>query len=194
MAGVHVRQLAGGHVEHRVEQRDEAVARRLPAHLDVQPRHQRGRLEPLVDERAHHREQQRHQQRRGTAFAGDVADGRDETAVAERQDLVEVAAHRVGRPAQSGDVGAGRAEPAGRQHRLLNLARDFEIVLERQPIGDFEQHEQVHQREGDEQRHQPVGQRHAGEHHVDAPDLRLAATRKRIRVKKPMTAKMIDAA
>jgi hypothetical protein len=44
-----------------------------------------------------------------------------------------------------------------RQHRELNLARDLELALERQPVGDLEQHQQVHEDEADDQRERPVG-------------------------------------
>ena len=182
-----------GSVEHRVEQRDEPAARRLPADLDVQPRHQLRRLEPFVGERAHHREQQRHQQRRRTALAGDVADGRDQAAVAERQDFVEVAADRVGRPAQARDVHAGRAEAAGRQHRLLDLARDLEVVLERESIGDLEQHEQIHEHErGRAASPRPFGQREARAGRRARRRSPPAAIWTRIRSNTPTTARMID--
>ena len=76
-----------------------------------------------------------------------------EPAVVERQDVVEVAADRVRRPAQADTSRRpARCKRPLRQHRLLDLARDLEIVLQRQPVGDLEQHQQVHQRERDEQR------------------------------------------
>ena len=55
-----------------------------------------------------------------------------------------------------------------RQHRLLDLARDLEVVLERQPVGDFEQDEQVHQHERDEQRPRALAEERTG--HADAAD------------------------
>ena len=45
----------------------------------------------------------------------------------------------------------GRPELGARQHRLLDLASDLEVVLERQPVGHFEQHEQIHEQEPREQ-------------------------------------------
>ena len=112
-----------------------------------------GRLEPLVDERAQHREQQRHQQRRRAALAGDVAE-RDHQRGRRR-----AAGCRRSRRRRCWPAGScrrlrrrARVKRPRRQHRLLDLARDLEIVLERQPVGDFEQHQQVHQHERDEQR------------------------------------------
>ena len=51
---------------------------------------------------------------------------------------------------------AGPRPRAFGQHRVLDLARHFEIALERQAIGDLEQHEQVHQQEPGEQRQRAV--------------------------------------
>ena len=101
-------------------------------------------VELLVDERAQHRQEQRHQQRRGAAFAGDVAERQTMiAAIGLRQHVVEVAADRVGGLGEAGNVDVGRRERAARQHRQLNLARDLELALERESIGDLEQHQQV---------------------------------------------------
>ena len=110
MPRVDIRQLAAREIEHRVKKSDEPVAGRLPADLHVQPRDQIRGLESFVRERAHHREQQRHQQRGGAAFAGDVANGGDEPAVAERKNLVEVPSNRIRRTAEPAHVDAGRAK------------------------------------------------------------------------------------
>ena len=92
--------------------------------LRVEPRREVGGLEPLVDERAHHRQQQRHQQRGRAALAGDVAERQQHAAVGERQDVVEVAADRVGRPGHPERLDARRAKlpraaasPAGSRAR-----------------------------------------------------------------------------
>ena len=45
-----------------------------------------------------------------------------------------------------------RGVGAARQHRQLDLARDLELALERQPVGDLEQHQQVDQQEAEHQR------------------------------------------
>ena len=69
----------------------------------------------------------------------------------QRQDVVEVAADGVGRPGHAERLDAGRVEGAARQHRLLDLAGDFEVVLQRQPVGHLEQHQQVDQQEAGQQ-------------------------------------------
>ena len=62
------------------------------------------------------------------------------------------------------------AVQAGRQHGLLNLARDLEIVLQRQPVGDLEQHEQVQQAERKQQRADAAWNRDAGKQHDHVAD------------------------
>ena len=152
LAGVDVRQLAGRGIEHGDEERDESRCGGACLHdLRVEPRHEVGALEAFVHERAHHREQQRHQQRGGAALAGDVAERQQHASVGQRKDVVEIAADRVGGPRHPERFDARRLERRARQHRLLDLAGDLEIVLERQPVGDFEQHEQVDQQEAREQ-------------------------------------------
>src|SRR5690349_22545740 len=53
----------------------------------------------------------------------------------------------VGRTAESDRLDARHAEASARQHGLLDLARDLEVVLQRQPVRHLEQHEQIHQGE-----------------------------------------------
>ena len=69
----------------------------MSADLRVESSHQVGVLEAFVDERSHHREQQRHQQRGGAALAGDVAERQQHASVGQRKDVVEIAADRVRR-------------------------------------------------------------------------------------------------
>ena len=95
-------------------------ARAVAHDLHVQPLDEPRRLEAFVDERAQHGEQQRHQQRRGAAFAGDVAERQHEPAVGQRQDVVEVAADGVRRARHAAHDGVARgrasrpaASPAG---------------------------------------------------------------------------------
>ena len=140
----------------------------MAAHLEVQARDQLRRFEPLVHERAQDGEKQRHQQRGGTAFAGHVAHRHHHPPVVERQDVVEVAADRVRRTAEAGRFKTGRVVRFSRQHRLLDLARDFEIVLEGQAVRDLEQHEQIHQRERDEERPGALAEHRSGHAEVDA--------------------------
>jgi hypothetical protein len=84
----------------------------------------------------------------------------------------KVAADGVGGTADADGLDAGRGEQPAREHRLLNLARDLEVVLERQPVGDFEQDQQVHQHEREEQRPRALTEQGAGD--ADAADHRHA--------------------
>jgi len=59
-------------------------------------------IEPFVDERPQHRDDERHEERGRAAFAGDVTERDDDPSVSERQHVVEVAADGVGRSCQSG--------------------------------------------------------------------------------------------
>ena len=115
------------------------------------------RLELLVDERAQHRQQQSHEQRRGTAFAGDVAERENDPAVGQRQHVVEVAADGVGGAGHAADLDVAGSIRAARKHRQLNLARNFELAFERQTVGDLEQHEQIDQQQADDERERAVG-------------------------------------
>ena len=69
----------------------------------------------------------------------------------QRQDVVEVAADRVGGPGHAERLEPGRVIRRPRQHGLLDLPGDLEIVLERQPVGHLDQHQQVEQQEPGEQ-------------------------------------------
>ena len=123
----------------------------MPPDLHVQPRHQIGAFEAFVDERSHHREEQGHEQRRRAALAGDIAKGEQHAAVRQGNDVVEIAAHGVRGPRHAERLDAGRFEPGARQHRLLDLAGDLQVVLERKAVGDLQQHEQVDQKKAGEQ-------------------------------------------
>ena len=148
LPGVHPLHAPVG-LEHGEEDRDEPRARRVAQQLHVEALEQRARRQPLVDERAQHGEEQGHQQRRRTALAGDVAERDDHASVGERDHVEEVAADRVGRPRVAVHLDARRAERALRQHRALDVARDVQVVLERQAIGDLEHDQQVEQHEAD---------------------------------------------
>ena len=49
------------------------------------------------------------------------------------------------------------ASVPSRQHRQLDLARDLQLSLQRQPVGHFQQHQQIDQEQADEQRERAVG-------------------------------------
>ncbi len=124
-----------------------------------------GQRQVLVDEGAQDGEEQRHEQRRGAGLAGHVAERHEHRAVGLRQDVVEVAAHGVGGLGQAEGLDAGPRPGAVGQHRLLDLARHFEVALEREAVGHFEQHEQVHQQEPAEQPERAIGEERGG--HAD---------------------------
>ena len=67
------------------------------------------------------------------------------------QDVVEIAADGVGRARHAADGRVAGVSHAARQHRQLDVARDLEVALERQPIRDLHQDQQVDGDEADEQ-------------------------------------------
>ena len=149
--GVDVDHPARSRVARGEEQRDEPGRGRVPSHLDVQAVGQCGRLEPLVDQRAEHRQQQRHQQRRRAALSRHVPERDDDAAVRQWEDVVEIAADGVGGTGQAKRLEGRRVVLRLRQHRVLDLAGDLEVVLERQPVRHLEEHEEVDEEEADEQ-------------------------------------------
>jgi len=68
-----------------------------------------------------------------------------------RRKFVEIVAHRVGRPGAARHFDAAADERVLRQHRELDLPRDLQVVLQRQPVGHLQEHQQVDQREAAEQ-------------------------------------------
>ena len=103
-----------------------------------------------------HRQEQGHQQRRRAALARHVADGDDDPAVGQRQDVVEVSADRIGGPRRAADLDVARGVRAVRQHRQLDLARHLELALQRQPIRDLEQDEEIDHQQADQESERPV--------------------------------------
>ena len=174
MAGTDVRQAAGHRIVDAEPQGDKPVAGSMPADLQVQTSDQVGGLEPLVHERAQDGQEQGHQQSRRTALAGDVSHRHHHASIVERQDVVDVAADGVRRAAEAERFDAGRFVEPFRQHRLLDVARDFEVVLERQAIGDLEQHQQIHQRERDEERPGALAEQRTGNAELDPERQRRA--------------------
>ena len=112
VAGVGELDLAADRVEHQGQAGDEHVRRDVHAeHLvdvaeDLAGRDQPGRRVPQQRVRAGHH------QRGRDALVGDVADDEHDPAVRQRDEVVEVAAHRAGRAVERGHVPA-RAGRAG---------------------------------------------------------------------------------
>ena len=184
VARVHGHQVAGGRVDRDEQQRDEARRGRVAQDLDVEALEERRRVEAEIEQRALHGEQQGHQQRRRAALAGHVAQRDDDAGVGQREDVVEVAADRVGRARRAEGLEAAARVEAARQHRLLDVAGDLEVVLERQALEDLEQHEQD---EADQREDQPArarrpdgrGQRHAQDDRVEGNPGRAEAVEQR---------------
>jgi len=75
-----------------------------------------------------------------------------EVVIVDEKEIVEIAADGVRRPRHPERLEFGGVERAARQHGLLDLPRDLEVVLQREPVRHFQQHEQVEQQEPDQQR------------------------------------------
>ncbi len=119
--------------------------------LRVQPLDEALRPAAFVHECAHHRQQQRHQQRGRTSpyrqhRRARAAPGRPAAAECRR-----ITAHGVGRTGHAERFKAGCLKCRSREHRLLNLASDLEVVLQRQSIRDFQHDQQVHEQKPEEQ-------------------------------------------
>src|SRR4029453_10424473 len=104
----------------------------VPPDLYVQAGDERGRVEPLIDERPHHRQQERHQQGGGTALACHIPYGNDDFAILERQDVVKVTPYGIRRPTEADGLDARRCKQSTREHRLLDVPRYLEVILQRQ--------------------------------------------------------------
>jgi len=78
-----------------------------------------------------------HQQCRGDALAGYVADGDSQLAVREPDEIVVVAADAEGRPAGAGIVEAGDWRMSLRKQPLLNLSREVQLSIPLDTAGDF---------------------------------------------------------
>src|SRR6185503_3182681 len=120
---------------------------RVPADLHVESCNEVGALEAFVDERSHHREEKRHQQRRRTSFASDIAECQQHAAIGKWNDVVEVSTDCVGGSRHPKGFDTRCLESRAWQHRLLNLSRDLQIVLQRESVCHFQQDKQVHQQE-----------------------------------------------
>ena len=129
VAGVDVVEAKSRRIVHRDKQRDEPVARRVTGHLYVQPRGKVGDIARWLvrgfDQRPKHRQQQRHEQRRRAAFAGDIAECHDQPAIGQSDDIEEVTTDGVGGAAEANGFDGGRAVQAVRQHGQLDVARDL---------------------------------------------------------------------
>ena len=82
--------------------------------------------------------------------------------------VVEIAADRVGRARDAERFDPGGRVDLARQHRLLNLARDFEVLLQRQAIGHLQQDQQVQHQEAAGQPHRAVRPRERRDRHATA--------------------------
>jgi hypothetical protein len=148
-------QTAGG-VEDAEEERDEPGRRGVACDLGVQALDERRRGQGLVEQGPQHGEEQRHQEGRRTALAGDVSDGDDKAAIVEGDDFVEVAAHRVGRPRRAEGLDPRGPVRVAAEHGFLDVAGHLQVVLQRQAVRDLEDHEQVHEEEARDEQQRAV--------------------------------------
>ena len=78
-----------------------------------------------------------HQQRRGNALAGNVADGDPQLGVREPDEVVVVASDAEGRPAGAGIVEARDLWIDLRKQPLLNVSREVQLSIPLDAVGDF---------------------------------------------------------
>ena len=117
-------------IDHGVGHRDEAAIVEMLGEQAVDLDQQLPRRSLGVAQREHQPLQLGHVQRGGRALARDVGDQHAELPRAELEEVVVVAADLARRLAEVRDVEAGDARRLDRQQRLLNLARDAQLVVE----------------------------------------------------------------
>ena len=100
VAGIHVRDVARQRLIDGVEQRDEARAGCVAAHLRVQARHEVRGLELLVHQRSEHCQQQCHQQRGRAALADHIAHRHDQPSIVDHWKAAQLPVNHTagGRP------------------------------------------------------------------------------------------------
>ena len=73
------------------------------------------------------------------------------------QDIEEISADRVGGSSDAADFDIADGECPSREQGQLDLARHFQLSLQRQPVCHFQQHQQVDQEQADQQGDGPIG-------------------------------------
>jgi hypothetical protein len=97
------------------------------------------------------------------SLASHVPERHEHTAVGQRNHIVEVASHGIGRPRHAERLDARGLVGGLRQHGLLNLTRDLQVVLERQAIGDLEEHQEIQEQKPCKQPERARGERRMGD-------------------------------
>ena len=135
--GVGELHLAADRVQHQGQAGDEHVRRDVDAeHVvdvaeDLAGRDEPRRGVPQQGVRA------RHDQRRGNALVGDVADHEHDPSVRQRDEVVEVTADRPGRAVERGDVPARQVGQLLGQELLLDELGDLQFLVDPLPLTGF---------------------------------------------------------
>ena len=112
--------------------------------------------------------EQRHEERRGHALAGHVADDHRQPALAQLDEVEVVAAHGVGRAHDGLDAKVGRDIGRERKQAELDLPRDLEVALEAQLVPKLE-HEQEERAADADSRSQPCKEKIGGKAQTQTP-------------------------
>ena len=130
VAGVGQRHLLGLHVERQIDPGDEDVVLLALEHRLVDARD--GARRRRLGQRRHAQvaRDARHQERRRHALARDVADEDADALVIEPEQIVEVAADRIGRPILGDELDPLHRRQLPRQERLLDLLGEQQILLQ----------------------------------------------------------------
>ena len=130
MAGPRIGQRALFQIDHGVEHRDEAAAVERPRHDAVGLDEELPRRFVDVAQAEHEPLELGHVQRGGSALARNVRDQQPQPALAERYEVVVVAPHLPGRPADRGHRQSRNRRGVARQQRHLDLPGEAQFVLE----------------------------------------------------------------
>ena len=136
--GVGEPQAARGRLEDAVEAGHEHLGRHVGAQVLVDALQDDPRIDEALGRGPQHAARGRHDQRRRHALVGHVADDEPDLAVAQRDDVVEVAADLAGRAVVGRDVPARQVGQLAREEVLLDEAGDLELLLEALPRAGLE--------------------------------------------------------
>src|SRR5208283_5529782 len=122
MAGIRDPQKAARRVEFGVHHGDEAAAGKILDHHVVEARQYLGGSRAGLRERAQHAAGGRHEQRRRRALAGDIGENQAPAPVAQRNEVIPVAADRARRNRKPGHSEPWDQRRSARQQSLLYRA------------------------------------------------------------------------
>ena len=145
VAGIHVNHLARLRIDFGKERgRESASIKAVGAAITIKADHNLVERRGCRRERAQARLKRGHEQRGGNAFPGDVRD-HDEKRWRDRflrrdrteEGVVVIARNRILRARGKRDIYARHARGMVGNEPLLNFARDFQVALHRDAIGEF---------------------------------------------------------